>query len=213
MNRLQVRQMLLEERQELADLLAGLTTTQWESQSLCDDWSVLDVAGHLASSVGLTRRGLIARNVRYGAGTDGANARSATAWTAGGTAGIVEALADRKRLGLGFFYPKWALCEAVVHHQDIRLALDRPRDVPQDRLRVALSVLVRLPFITKASRPSRRVSLRATDVDWTHGKGPEVHGPAQSMMMALAGRSHGPPELAGPGVKILMRTPTSDRHA
>ena len=49
------------------------------AQSLCEGWSVLDVAGHLASVVGVTRRELAARNMRYGSGTDAANARSAAA--------------------------------------------------------------------------------------------------------------------------------------
>lgn len=204
MRRSDVRQMLRDEREELSSFLAELTPADWDTQSLCADWTVLEVAGHLASVVGLTRRGLVARNMRHGSGTDGANARAAAAWAAKGSDQTVAALADPKRLGLGFVYPGWALCEAVVHHQDIRHALDRPREVPEDRLRVALNVLLRLPFITKAKRRTRNVTLHASDIDWSHGSGPEVHGPAESILMALAGRTRVTRGLSGDGSNALL---------
>src|SRR5262249_48091843 len=37
-------------RTELADLCESLSDAQWETQSLCDDWKVRDVVGHLAES-------------------------------------------------------------------------------------------------------------------------------------------------------------------
>jgi uncharacterized protein (TIGR03083 family) len=204
MNRSELKEMLSEERQELSSFLAALKPTDWGSPSLCDGWTVLDVAGHLASVVGVTRRGLVARNLRYGSGTDGANARAGAAWVSKEPELIVAALADPTRLGLGFFYPSWALCETVVHHQDIRHGLDRPRTVPEDRLGVALDVLVRLPFITRAKRDTRKVALRATDIDWSHGDGPEVHGPAESLLLALAGRTRAVDGLSGEGTNTLL---------
>jgi uncharacterized protein (TIGR03083 family) len=207
MRRSELQKTLRDERQDLADLLSSLTEPEWHAQSLCEQWSVLDVSGHLASVVGLTRRELVARNVRYGSGTDAANARSAAAWTTRGPDRIVAAIADPKRLGLGFVYPSWALCETVVHHQDIRHGLDRPRSIPDDRLRVALDVLVRLPFITRSKRRTRKVALRATDIDWSHGTGPDVHGPAESIMLALAGRTRAVHDLAGDGTARLLDLP------
>ena len=38
---------IAEERRRLADLLSGLTSEQQAAQSLCDEWSVHDVAAHL----------------------------------------------------------------------------------------------------------------------------------------------------------------------
>src|SRR5262245_3430869 len=37
-------------RTELADLCDSLTPEQWDTQSLCDDWKVRDVVGHLVES-------------------------------------------------------------------------------------------------------------------------------------------------------------------
>ncbi len=47
------------ERAELVELLRSLTPAQWDSPSLCDGWSVRDVAGHLTiDSVPLYRYAL-----------------------------------------------------------------------------------------------------------------------------------------------------------
>jgi len=45
--------------------------------------------------------------------------------------------------------------------------------------------------------------LRATDVDWTHGSGPEVTGPAHSLLMAMTGRKDALADLSGDGVDTL----------
>src|SRR5262249_47300568 len=37
-------------RTELADLCQSLAPEQWDAQSLCDDWKVRDVVGHLVES-------------------------------------------------------------------------------------------------------------------------------------------------------------------
>jgi len=47
--------------------------------------------------------------------------------------------------------------------------------------------------------------LVATDVDWSHGTGPEVTGPAMSMVMAMTGRAAGLDELGGEGLATLRR--------
>lgn len=48
------------------------------------------------------------------------------------------------------------------------------------------------------------VRLVATDLDWTFGRGPEVHAPAETLLMAIAGRRGLADELAGPGKDRLV---------
>lgn len=72
-----------EEREDFADLLAGLTPEQWESPSLCAGWSVRDVAAHCVSFEGMSPRELTARFLKGRLQTDRINALA------------VEALADR----------------------------------------------------------------------------------------------------------------------
>lgn len=45
--------------------------------------------------------------------------------------------------------------------------------------------------------------LAPTDLDWSHGSGPEVTGPAEALPMAVAGRSSAVDELSGPGQPVL----------
>jgi len=45
--------------------------------------------------------------------------------------------------------------------------------------------------------------LTATDTDWSHGSGPEVSGPALSLLLAVAGRRPALDDLSGPGLDLL----------
>jgi hypothetical protein len=45
--------------------------------------------------------------------------------------------------------------------------------------------------------------LVATDLGWASGRGPEVRGPAESLLMAMAGRRGVVDELSGPGQPTL----------
>ena len=49
----------------------------------------------------------------------------------------------------------------------------------------------------------RDVSLHATDVEWTHGDGPEVRGTGEAILLAATGRPVVLPELEGDGVERL----------
>jgi hypothetical protein len=56
--------------------------------------------------------------------------------------------------------------------------------------------------------PSRKdthgLELVATDLDWRHGSGPEVAGPAEALLMAIAGRPDALGDLDGPGAPLLV---------
>jgi hypothetical protein len=49
------------------------------------------------------------------------------------------------------------------------------------------------------------VRLVATDLDWNHGDGPEVTGPAEALLMAMAARSDAFNQLTGPGKELLAQ--------
>ncbi len=210
MKRAETVEMLRAERREMAEFLGSLDPDDWDRPSLCDGWTVLDVTAHVVSVVGLTRIELMGRVLRYGTGTDGANARSAAAYANRGHADLVRAISDADRLGLGFFYPRWALCESVVHHQDIRRVLGRPRQIPEDRLRVAIDVLLKMPFLTRRTKAQQHIAVAASDIDLACGQGPELRGPAEALLLALAGRHQVLPEVTGQARQLFEQS-ASDR--
>ncbi|MEO8829948.1 DinB family protein, partial [Lapillicoccus sp.] len=95
-----------------------------------------------------------------------------------------------------------ALLDVTIHHQDIRRPLDMPRQIPADRLRWVLGASGCSPELP-AWHLARGLRLTPTDLDWTHGSGPELTGPAESILMAITGRRSAIGELAGPGQPVL----------
>jgi hypothetical protein len=77
-----------------------------------------------------------------------------------------------------------------------------PRQIPAERLRCVLDDSVRSPELP-GWHLARGVRLTPTDLDWSHGSGPEITGPAEAVLMAVAGRRSAVGELAGPGQPIL----------
>jgi uncharacterized protein (TIGR03083 family) len=188
------------ERADLTDLLATLTPAQWEEPSLCAGWRVRDVVAHMFSYDGLSLSGLVSRFVRGGILLGRVNAAGVATYAEHSHDELL-ALARKHERPRGLttgFGGRVALTDATIHHQDIRRPLGLPREVPVDRLRVVLDFARFAPPIG-ASKRIGGLTLVATDLDWTVGKGPVVEGPAESLLMALAGRRGVATELTGPG--------------
>jgi hypothetical protein len=58
-----------------------------------------------------------------------------------------------------------------------------------------------LPF--KARKRLAGVRLVASDIDWSIGEGPEIHGPMSALLLLLSGRTISTPSLTGQGVAFL----------
>ena len=95
-----------------------------------------------------------------------------------------------------------------IHQQDIRRPLGLPRTIPPDRLRATLEFAKTAPVI-RGFWHRRGLRLVATDVDWSVGAGPEVRGPGEAVLLAIAGRNATIDELSGPGLATLR--PRLDR--
>jgi len=95
--------------------------------------------------------------------------------------------------------PGAPLAEVLLHGQDIRVPLGISGDRPAEPWRGALKFLVtpkaRRGFVPRALPPLRYV---ASDIDWSHGEGEEVRGPAAALALAMAGRSARLDERDGP---------------
>jgi uncharacterized protein (TIGR03083 family) len=193
-----------QEREDFADFLSGLTPEQWDSPSLCAGWSVRDVVAHCVSFEGLSARELTARFVKGRLQTDRINALAVADLADRPAAQLTTILRDNaepRGLGAGFG-GRVALTDNMIHQQDIRRPLGLVRTIPSERLRVALDFVRYAPTIRGAWR-ARGVRLVATDVEWSHGKGPEVYGTGEALLMAMAGRPSALPDLDGPGAASL----------
>jgi len=198
---------IAEERRATADLLAGLTPEQWAAPSLCSAWTVKDVAVHLVPTTGKGLGEFVWATVRARGNVHRASesltAKYAAAMT---TAEVVAALRagaeDRfEPPGVGVHGP---YTDVLVHRLDIAVPLGIEVDRPVEPWRESLDFLVgakgRRGFV-KRGLPG--LTLRATDLDWSHGSGPEVSGPAAALGLTLCGRSAWLDRLSGPGRESL----------
>ncbi|RRQ25296.1 maleylpyruvate isomerase family mycothiol-dependent enzyme [Rhodococcus sp. Eu-32] len=192
------------ERSDFADLLEGLTSEQWSSPSLCSGWSVKDVAAHTISFDVLDRRGLIQRYVEARFAPARINQLGVDSLASSQPDELVEVFRRHERpTGLtAGFGGRIALVDGLIHQQDVRRPLGLHRIIDSDRLLVALRFALYAPPIRGAVR-LRGLALSATDLDWSHGRGPTVRGPAEALLMAMTGRRHATADLHGPGLATL----------
>lgn len=192
------------ERADLLALLTGLTPQQWDAPTLCTGWRVRDVVAHMVSYDGLDRRQLLGRFVRGRLRLDRANDLG-VADHRDDSPDELLALLERHLQPRGLttgFGGRVALLDGMIHQQDIRRPLGLPRTVPAERLLPALSFARFAPPIRAFPR-IRGLRLVATDLDWASGRGPQVRGRAEALLMAMAGRRGVAGELTGPGQPVL----------
>lgn len=192
------------ERAELLALLEQLTPEQWDAATLCRRWRVRDVVAHVYSYDELSRADLARRFVRGRLNPDRVNAVCLAAY-ADRTPEELVALARRcvqpRGLPAGF-KGGIALVDGMIHQQDIRRPLGLPRVIPPDRLRAALEFAKTAPLI-RGSWHRRGLRMVAVDLDWSAGSGPEVRGPGEAVLLAIAGRNVAADQLTGPGLTTL----------
>jgi uncharacterized protein (TIGR03083 family) len=205
----QVWPMVHAERASLIDTLAGLDEEQWAHPSLCAGWTVHDVAAHLVDSARTTRLGFMLGLARARFDFDRQNARGIERERGGSPQHTLERLrqvASRTSTPPGSLDTR--LVEEVVHGEDIRRPLGLVRAYPPEAVVRALRLQARTPAsFGGAKELVAGVRLSATDADVTIGEGPEVRGPALSLLLAVSGRRVALPELDGPGRTALAATP------
>ena len=197
---------IAEERRRVADLVESLSPQQLETPSLCGDWTVKQVAGHLLAAISKPPTPLLPLIVRNRFSIHRTNARLAVLVAERPAADLARGLRDKAD---NPFKPPIVghagqLTDLQVHGQDMRRPLGLPHGLRLERLRVSLNFL--LGGRAVGFTPKRRVAglrFEATDLDWSAGSGPVVAGPAEALMLAMTGREVALTELDGPGVPTL----------
>ncbi len=199
-------QMARDEREELAVLLEGLTPEQWDSPTLCDLWRVRDVAVHTVSYDELDPAALVGRFLKGRLSVDRINALGVAEFADRAPeeiAAFVRGHLEPRGLATGFG-GMIAVADGMIHQQDIRRVVGISRTIDPERLRAVLDFARYAPLIRGAWR-ARGVRLVATDLNWAHGRGPEVRGTGEALLMAIAGRRAALSDLEGPGKAKLAQ--------
>lgn len=195
-------------RLRIAGLLESLSPDEWDVASLCRGWRVRDVAGHLALVPTITTWQLLAAAPRVRFDLNRVNTLLAVRAGDAPPEQILQRLrahAEDRRTAL-MLNPRDSLFDAIVHSQDIAVPLGREFPVPAQDTRRGLERVWQMGWPFRAQRRLANLKLVATDTDWAVGDGPEVTGPALSLLLLLTGRTEtATRSLNGAGVAVLLR--------
>lgn len=215
--RVRVYDLIVAERLRVADVLAGLTSEQMGSPSLCAGWTIHDVAAHLLTYLRFGQLKIYLGIMATAADFDRLN-MTLTRYEA--RRPDREIIAQLRRLSASRVTIPWqgfdpVLTDLMLHDLDIRYPLGIPRnDARGEQLWVACRHLAACPA-PGYGVGSRLAGLRfqATDADWVLGEGLAVRGSAEMLLLGMGGREAGLHYLSGDGVPVLRERLASRRKA
>lgn len=175
----------------LADLLGSATQAQWDTPSLCAGWRVREVIAHMTMAARYPGDKFMAELRRcefdFGRLSNEIASRDAGLPTSELIANLRSEVMQHWTPPGGGYHG--ALNHVVIHGLDVTVPLGVPRRSPDDTIRIVLDDLttggVHQHFGT--SIEGRR--LQATDLDWSYGSGPALHGKAEDLALLLSGRT------------------------
>lgn len=193
------------ERHSLLELLETLTAAQWDAPSLCAEWRIRDVVGHMVSQTRMT-----VPQAAWGFVTSGFRINRYIAKDARqrGAAPVAMLLEDFRRVVLARTHlpglsSSSMLEDIVIHQIDIRRPLERPRHIPDRRMIPVARDLWTNRFFPGA-KLFEGLNAIATDADWSAGDGLGVTGTIEALVLTLAGRFAALDQLQGDGTAILL---------
>jgi uncharacterized protein (TIGR03083 family) len=194
-----------EERAALADDLSTLDDSQWDTQSLCSQWKVRHVIGHLVGGADVKVGPFVTGMLKSGMNFNRFICREALML---GAAQPDELLGQfRQTIGTRRTppgaKPETMLTDLVCHSGDIRRPTGMTRSVPEATLLTVADTMKRVGFPIHAKKRIAGLRMSATDADWSAGSGPSVEGPLASLILVMAGRKAPLEDLSGEGVQAL----------
>lgn len=199
-----VMSMVHAERKSLADFLGGLLPEQWSAKTTCEQWTVQDLVGHLVAAAHITAPhffgGLVKTGFSFNRFVDG----DLKQYAAGTPADVLERFrgiisSTRKPPGPTYV----ALGEVMVHGEEIRRSQGVKGEHPAEHVVTLAEMYKKTGPPLRAKKRVVGLKLRATDVDWSTGEGPEVAGPGMSLILAMVGRTSALEDCTGDGVETL----------
>jgi uncharacterized protein (TIGR03083 family) len=192
------------ERKALVDDLGQLSAAQWATPSLCTGWTVRDVLAHMTATARMTPLLFFGKMVKSGFSFDKVQAAGIATESGASAAETLARFAAEVNSSKHPPGPNdsW-LGETLVHSEDIRRPLGIAHAYPVDAAVQVANFYQGSNLLIGAKTRIAGLKLRATDVDWQHGEGPEVSGPIMALVMAMTGRGAELDQLSGPGVATL----------
>lgn len=207
MDREDVWRAIDDQRRQLVELLEDLTGEEWDHPSLCDGWTVRQVAAHVAlqnTTWAAMPRGVL--DMIRARGMNGAIHAVACRHALEPTDQIVAEIRDR--IGVWRPLPTVTYLESaidyLVHPQDIAIPLGRSFEMPADVAALAAQRVWSSPRMFHARKALPGYRFVASDTDWTAGQGREVSGPIRALLLLLTGRPALLADLSGPGAAVLQ---------
>ncbi|UYM05386.1 maleylpyruvate isomerase family mycothiol-dependent enzyme [Solicola gregarius] len=194
-----IREAIVTERTELADILDGLDEEAWDHPSLCAGWRVREVVAHITMAFRYSLPRVALEMVKSRGRFDAmADRRARVDADELSVRELAAAVRDNihhpwKPPGGGL---AGALSHDTIHGLDITTPLGIDWKVPEERMRM----------IHRGMRPKNiaffgvdldDIELRADDMDWSYGTGEPVEGTAQDLLLVLCGRTLPPGRLRG----------------
>ena len=196
--------MIHDERKALAADLQTVTGDQWDTPSLCSEWTIRDVLAHMTSTASLTPPSFFGRLISSGFSFDKVQENGVAAQRGSSPA---ETLAKFEGVLDSVKHPPgpnttW-LGEVIVHAEDIRRPLGIKHSYPAEAMVAVANFYKGSNMLIGSKNRISGLTLHATDAEWSHGTGPEVAGPILSLVQAMTGRAAVLDDLSGEGVATL----------
>jgi uncharacterized protein (TIGR03083 family) len=200
-----------DQRRALVHLLEDLSGEEWRQPSLCEGWTVRQVAAHLAlqNTTWPAMPRAVPDLVRHG-GMNGAIHAMACRHAELPVEVLVGEIRDR----IGVWRPlptvtfRETAIDYLVHGQDIAVPLGRTLPMPPGLAVVAADRVWSRSRMFHARTKLAGYRLVAGDAPWAAGQGQEVSGPIGALLLLLTGRPAALPQLSGPGLAGLRELVT-----
>lgn len=201
-----------DQQDRISALARALDDEQWDRPSLCDGWRVRHVMAHMTYGFATPLPTVLVKvAANRGSVARGSYKVSLELGDRLGREQLVDLFDDARRSpkGLGrILKARDGYADNLVHELDMRRGAEVPPVTPfsEHQLRAELDALCEVRTrIFAPARTAEGLTLRATDTEWQRGTGPTVAGPAEDLVLALAGRRVGLDALEGDGVGELTR--------
>lgn len=204
-----------DQRRGLVELLEDLSDQEWQKQSLCEGWTVRQVAAHVAlqNTPWLAMPRGVLQMIRHRGMNEAIHAMACEH----ALLPIDQIIGEiRDRIGVWRPLPTLTYRESaidyLVHPQDIAIPLRRQVPMPRGAAVVAAERVWSSGRMFHARRTFAGYRFIATDADWSAGHGAEVTGPISGVLLLLTGRSAGLAHLSGPGAEALRAAGSETRR-